>query len=111
MVASVALSTDGKRVLTGSYDGTAIVWDAASGEKLRTLRGHTDVVISVALSPNGRHAITGSPDGTTRWWDLGTGDELAALISLDAGQDWLAVTREGLFDGSPGGRDVPQGNM
>src|SRR5205807_10417797 len=34
-----------------------------------------------------------------------TGDELARLITLDGGLDWLVCTPDGLFDGSPGGRD------
>jgi Caspase domain len=39
-----------------------------------------------------------------RVWDIATGDERARMISLDKGKDWLVVTPEGLFDGSPGGR-------
>jgi hypothetical protein len=39
-VTSVALSADGKKVVTGSYDKTAILWEAASGKKLQTFNGH-----------------------------------------------------------------------
>ena len=39
-LSSVALSGDGKRVLTGSDDNTAILWDAASGKKIQTFQGH-----------------------------------------------------------------------
>ena len=52
---SVALSGDGKHVLTGSGDKTAILWEAASGKKLQTFQGHTDSVKSVALSGDGKH--------------------------------------------------------
>jgi WD40 repeat protein len=31
---AVAMSEDGKRILTGSTDGTAILWDAQTGQKL-----------------------------------------------------------------------------
>jgi hypothetical protein len=81
-----------------------IVWDAETGAQLRTLTGHTHGVTAVAFGPDGRRALTGSDDGTARLWDIATGDELARLISLDAGEDWLVVTPEGLFDGSEGGR-------
>lgn len=102
-VTSVALSGDGRRVLTGSVDQTAILWDAATGQKLQTYQGHTEWVLSVALSGDGRRAWTASGDGTTRLWEAETGKELAALISIDAGQDWLVVTPDGFFDGSPNG--------
>ena len=53
-VTSVAFSPDGQRVLTGSNDDTARLWDANSGNLLRIFSGHTDVVTSVAFSPDGR---------------------------------------------------------
>jgi WD40 repeat protein len=48
---SVAWSPDGRRLATASWDQTAKVWDAASGQEVLTLRGHTDRVVSVAWSP------------------------------------------------------------
>ena len=41
---SVAVFPDGRRVVSGSYDKTAKVWDAATGECVATLAGHSDVV-------------------------------------------------------------------
>ena len=41
-VLSVSWSPDGTRLATGSWDGTAKVWDAAGGRELLTLRGHTE---------------------------------------------------------------------
>ena len=38
-VTSVALSADGKKVVTGSYDKTAILWEAASGKNSRPSTG------------------------------------------------------------------------
>lgn len=37
--------------MSGSADATIIVWDAASGEKLHTLKGHARGVLALALDP------------------------------------------------------------
>jgi hypothetical protein len=78
-VTSVAVSPDGQRVVTGSWDTTARVWDARTGQSLVELKGHTDVVTSVAVSPDGQRVVTGSRDTTARVWDARTGQSLAEL--------------------------------
>jgi hypothetical protein len=72
-VNSVALSGDGKRVLTGSKDKTARLWDVESGKTLQTFQGHTDRVTSTALSSDGKRVLTGSHDKTARLWDVESG--------------------------------------
>src|SRR5260370_12061219 len=57
-VTSVAFSPDGRRVVSGSHDGTLRLWDAASGAELHCLRGHENSVNSVAFSPDGRPVVT-----------------------------------------------------
>ena len=39
-VRSVAYSPDGQRIVTASFDRTAKVWDAQTGQELFTLKGH-----------------------------------------------------------------------
>jgi WD40 repeat protein len=43
-VTSVAFSPNGKRIVTGSEDRTVKVWNAQTGQEIRTLRGHTELV-------------------------------------------------------------------
>ncbi len=76
---SVAVSPDGKRVATGSVDKTVIIWDAATGKELHTLRGHGAEVEAVAFSPDGKRLVTGSADTTARVWDVETGKPLRAF--------------------------------
>lgn len=66
---SVDFSPDGKRILTGSLDKTAKLWDAETGREILTLKGHTDIVNGVAFSPDGTQIITGSRDKTARLWE------------------------------------------
>jgi len=68
-VNGVAFSPDGKRIVTASWDKTARVWDADSGQELRKLEGHTGYVYGVAFSPDGQRIATASGDNTARVWD------------------------------------------
>ena len=59
-VASVAFDREGRRIVSGSWDKTVRVWDAASGAELACLRGHDDWVESVAFDREGRRIVSGS---------------------------------------------------
>ena len=80
-IRSVAFSKDGTKILSGSDDNTAKLWDALSGEVLMTFSGHADWVKSVAFSPDENTVLTGSDDGTARLWDIHTGEELVVSWS------------------------------
>ena len=67
-ITAVAFSPDGTRVLTGSQDNTAKLWDAQTGKEILSLPGHTQEVTSVAFSPDGLSVLTSSRDGTAIIW-------------------------------------------
>jgi WD40 repeat protein/serine/threonine protein kinase/tetratricopeptide (TPR) repeat protein len=75
-VSSVQFSPDGKRVVTASFDGTARVWDAQTGQPLTEPLKHTTNVWSAQFSPDGKRVVTASGDGTARVWDAQTGQLL-----------------------------------
>jgi WD40 repeat protein len=83
----VAYSPDGTRILTGSADNSARIWDATTGEVLHHLTGHTNWVLSVAYSPDGTRILTGSDDGSARVWDATTGQPIGFdLVALPGGE-------------------------
>jgi WD40 repeat protein len=85
-VVSVAFSSDGLRIVSGSYDETVRIWDAVSGTIQHTLEGHTSYVLSVAFSSDGLHIVSGSYDKTVRIWDANTGAMQYILDEYQAGQ-------------------------
>ena len=102
-VSGLALSPDGSMAASASADHAVLLWDLEEGRVLRRLEGHTWRVTSVAFHPGGRVLVTGSEDGTARLWSVADGRLLATMVPMDGGEDWLAVSPEGFFDGSPAG--------
>uniref|UniRef100_A0A2K5RPU5 WD repeat domain 86 n=1 Tax=Cebus imitator TaxID=2715852 RepID=A0A2K5RPU5_CEBIM len=89
----------GGLLVTGSTDGTAKVWQVASGCCHQTLRGHTGAVLCLVLDTPGHTAFTGSTDATIRAWDILSGEQLrvfrehqGSVICLEGGvwglQSW-----------------------
>ena len=84
-VNSVAFSSDGRHIVSGSYDHTIQVWDAQTGHQVcNPIQGHTDCVKSVAFSPDGRHVVSGSSDQTTQVWDVQTGVQISNPFQASA---------------------------
>jgi WD40 repeat protein len=75
-VYAVAFSPDGKTIATGSADGTARLWDTATGKPVGSPLNHVGDINAVAFSPDCRIIATGSADRTARLWDAATGKPL-----------------------------------
>ena len=69
-VMCVAVTADGRRVVSGSLDKTVRVWDVETGQCLAILKEHTAGVLGVAVTADGRRVVSGSYDKTVRVWDL-----------------------------------------
>jgi WD40 repeat protein len=81
---SVAFSADGSRYLTGCLDGTAVLWDAKSGELIRLFEHGDEGVYTVGFSLDGSTIITGSGGkgqihGTLKVWDIDSGKLLKVI--------------------------------
>ena len=94
-IESIAFSPDGTRLAAGTWDNTARVWDAATGQEIAMLKGHGDWVTSIAFSPDGLRLATGSRDDTARLWDATTAEELARLTGHENGLTSVAFSPDG----------------
>ncbi|TNE89032.1 MAG: WD40 repeat domain-containing protein [Deltaproteobacteria bacterium] len=80
----ITWSPDGSRVATASWDQTARLFDASTGEPLAILRGHRHRVVDVSFSEDGRTLYTASWDRTSQRWDLSTLDSAGEVLEADA---------------------------
>ena len=68
---SVTFSPDGRRLLTASFDHDALIWNVATGERVKALVGHVAVVRGAAFSADGRWVATAGPT-RVGLWEAGT---------------------------------------
>lgn len=73
---SCAFSPDGSLVASCAEDGTARIWEVASGNEVRSLHHEPKSIVRfVRFSPDGRFAATCGADATVRLWNLAIGQE------------------------------------
>src|SRR5262249_5881358 len=84
---AVAFSRDGTLLAAAATwpgeEPVVRLWDAATGEPRRTLKGHAGPVVDLAFTAGGQRLLTAGADGTIKLWDAASTD--GALRSGRAG--------------------------
>src|SRR5262245_55962068 len=102
----IAVSKDGKRVLTGGMDNIVYLWDVNKEKPLQKMTGHTSWAWQVGFSPDEKKAISsGGMDKTLRLWDLSNGDELKKFEGHTARAYGAAFAPDGKHVASGGAGD------
>lgn len=114
-VIRLAMSPDGTRVASASWDRTLRIWSIAGETPPIEITGHDNIVNDVMFSSDGQRLYSASADGTIRVWDAMTGTPLRRLVNhgfgintLTIGQDgnWIAY---GAVDGTTRLASLPEG--
>ncbi|KIK44104.1 hypothetical protein CY34DRAFT_35311, partial [Suillus luteus UH-Slu-Lm8-n1] len=88
-VETIALSPDGKKVASGSFNGAVKLWNINTGKVIKTWTGHSKEVRAVSWSPDGGRVVSGSYDGTFRVWNVESGKTI--LGPIEVGEDVRAI--------------------
>jgi WD40 repeat protein len=114
VVLGLAFSPDGRHLISGSFDTTAIIWDVgplsgASAEQRQPkhrLTGHTDHIMAVGFTPDGARAVTGSFDHDLRLWRVADGGEIARMPGHGDTVQSLAVAPDGTIASGDGSGEI-----
>lgn len=78
-IVAAALNSKGNRLVTASYDSTAIIWDLVAGNPIVSLVGHSERLLDVKFAADDSQIATASADHTAALWDAETGTRLHEL--------------------------------
>jgi cytochrome c len=101
-IKGVAISPDGERALTASFDNSVGLWDLRSNTLIRWLDGHEAAANAVAFLPDGRHAISAGDDFSLILWELDTGRVLRRMTGHKGKLIAVTVSPDGSLAASSG---------
>ena len=84
-VRAVAYSPDNQYIASGSNDNTIKIWNAKTGQLVRTLPVSDQRIYTVAFSPDGTQVISGGKDNVLRIWDMNTGEQVGQDLTGHTG--------------------------
>jgi WD40 repeat protein len=99
-VTSVSFSPDGKTLASASFDKKIMLWDVATGKKIRTFPGHSDKIYTVSFSPDSRTLASGGADNVIKLWDVATGREIRTFPGHSNGVYTVSFSPDGKMLGS-----------
>ncbi|KAA8894258.1 WD40-repeat-containing domain protein, partial [Sphaerosporella brunnea] len=87
----VQFSEDSKTIVSGGNDQDIRIWDARTGECLKVLSGHKDLVRTLHLDSRNRRIISGSYDASVKVWSLETGEMILDIKQFHA--TWILAAK------------------
>lgn len=113
-VQALALSADGRLLLTGGDESIVRLWDVASGDLLETVTIEDRAVRALGFHPDGAHFVVGSVNGSLTLWNTDGGStgrltgHSRAIITAEYTPDGTRVLSTS-FDGTLRVWDITSG--
>jgi WD40 repeat protein len=79
---ALAWSPDGKRIAVAGASPEVTLYDADTGERTATCKGHPAGIYALAFTPDGKSLATGGFDGQVRVYEVGTGQAVRAFVPV-----------------------------
>ncbi len=80
-VHALDFSPDGKRLVSGSMDKTACLWDIETRKLIQTFAKHAEPILAVGFHPSGKLVASAGLDTTLRLWNPETGEEVGRPLT------------------------------
>jgi WD40 repeat protein len=90
-----AVSADGRRALSGSYDRSVRLWDVLTGKELLKLADFPAAVMAVAFLPDGQSCVASCSDGSVHFCDLKLGKRVRQIQAHNGSANGLDVSKDG----------------
>ncbi len=94
-VSKAIFSPYGKKVLSASWDRTAMIWDSSTGEIYTVLKGHKGYITDATFLPDGKTIVTTSFNKSLKIWDVNTGNLLYELFRDEDLLEKIIISSEG----------------
>jgi len=94
VIDALAFSPDGRQLISGGADNTAIVWDMTKLHQTIRLSGHAKRIKAVAFTSDGERVVTGSEDESLRLWSISDGKLIAEMTEHKAAALRQALKRD-----------------
>lgn len=95
VVSSIAMSSEGTTLVSGSYDTTVKLWNWKTGKETDTLEVNGGSIHAVAISNDGKILAVGTGNNTIKLWDLTTKEEIGTFTGHTSAVKSLAISADG----------------
>jgi WD40 repeat protein len=91
---AVAFSPDRQYLLSATHQ-KAVLWEVATGKRVRTLKKHAGWITAISFSSDGRYAVSGGDDQTVQLWEVATGRYIHTFTGHSGSINAVALSDDG----------------